>query len=106
MAASPGGLGGIRGLPMLRLLLSNIGMNVVGSQYGLSPACGFGVFKPRQGWSKAALEQQVRKFSDLAKKPDKNLHFFFETSSKSVIMISILEEASKEIRENGFGFRG
>lgn len=38
MAASPGSLGGIRGLPMLRLLLSNIGMNVVGAQYGLSHA--------------------------------------------------------------------
>ena len=38
MAASPGSLGGIRGLPMLRLLLSNIGMNVAGAQYGLSHA--------------------------------------------------------------------
>lgn len=38
MAASPGGLGGIRGLPMLRLLLSNIGVNVVGTQYALGHA--------------------------------------------------------------------
>ena len=38
MAASPGGLGGIRGLPMLRLLLSNIGVNVVGAQYAMGQA--------------------------------------------------------------------
>lgn len=37
-AASPGALGGIRALVPLRLLLANIGMNVVGNQLALSQA--------------------------------------------------------------------
>lgn len=36
MAASPGALGGSRGLVMLRLLLSNIGVMVLPNQYALS----------------------------------------------------------------------
>jgi NAD(P)H-dependent FMN reductase len=35
MCATPGGKGGMRMLPMLRLLLSNIGMLVLPGQYGL-----------------------------------------------------------------------
>ncbi len=38
MSATPGSLGGIRGLPVLRTLLNNIGVNVVTSQYALSSA--------------------------------------------------------------------
>lgn len=38
LAASPGALGGIRMLPQLRLLLSNIGVHVVPSQFGLGRA--------------------------------------------------------------------
>lgn len=37
-AASPGGLGGIRVLPQLRNLLSNIGVHVVPTQFGLGKA--------------------------------------------------------------------
>ena len=37
-AASPGGLGGMRGLVMLRMLLGNIGINVVPSQIALGNA--------------------------------------------------------------------
>ena len=37
-SASPGGLGGIRGLPILRLLLSNIGVHVVPNQIALGGA--------------------------------------------------------------------
>jgi len=36
--ASPGGLGGIRGLVPLRLLLSNLGVNMVGQQLALGSA--------------------------------------------------------------------
>ena len=67
MAASPGGLGGIRGLPMLRLLLSNIGMHVVGSQFSL-PNADLVFSKPLEQAQTAALEQQVREVLDLAKK--------------------------------------
>ena len=38
LAASPGALGGIRMLPQLRLLLSNIGVHVVPAQFGLGRA--------------------------------------------------------------------
>ncbi|MEM6672336.1 MAG: NAD(P)H-dependent oxidoreductase [Planctomycetota bacterium] len=38
LAASPGGLGGIRMLPQLRQLLSNIGVHVVPTQFGLGRA--------------------------------------------------------------------
>ncbi|MGR9085489.1 MAG: NADPH-dependent FMN reductase [Gammaproteobacteria bacterium] len=38
MAASPGALGGLRGLVFLRLLLSNIGVNVLASQQAVSQA--------------------------------------------------------------------
>jgi NAD(P)H-dependent FMN reductase len=37
-SASPGGLGGLRGLTPLRLLLSNINVTVISSQYALSKA--------------------------------------------------------------------
>ena len=67
MAASPGGLGGIRGLPMLRLLLSNIGMHVVGSQFSL-PNADLVFSKPLEQAQTAALEQQVLEVLDLAKK--------------------------------------
>ena len=67
MAASPGGLGGIRGLPMLRLLLSNIGMHVVGSQFSL-PNADLVFSNPLEQAQTAALEQQVREVLDLAKK--------------------------------------
>ena len=74
MAASPGGLGGIRGLPMLRLLLSNIGMHVVGSQFSL-PNADLVFSKPLEQAQTAALEQQVREVLDLAKRY-KNLPFW------------------------------
>ena len=67
MAASPGGLGGIRGLSMLRLLLSNIGMHVVGSQFSL-PNADLAFSKPLDQAQIGALEQQVREVIDLAKK--------------------------------------
>ena len=67
MAASPGSLGGIRGLPMLRLLLSNIGMHVVGSQFSL-PNADLVFTKPLEQAQTAALEQQVLEVLDLAKK--------------------------------------
>ncbi len=38
MAASPGGLGGMRALVPLRLQLSNLGVNVVGAQLALGKA--------------------------------------------------------------------
>lgn len=38
LSASPGALGGIRMLPQLRLLLSNIGVHVVPAQFGLGRA--------------------------------------------------------------------
>lgn len=38
MAASPGALGGLRGLVFLRLLLANIGVNVLSDQYALAQA--------------------------------------------------------------------
>ena len=38
LAASPGGLGGMRMLPQLRLLLSSIGVHVVPAQFGLGSA--------------------------------------------------------------------
>jgi NAD(P)H-dependent FMN reductase len=37
-AASGGGLGGIRGLPHLRLLLSNLGVHVAAGQFALARA--------------------------------------------------------------------
>lgn len=37
-AASPGGLGGLRGLIMLRMQLAHIGMNVVGKQHAVGGA--------------------------------------------------------------------
>ncbi|MGQ8364086.1 NADPH-dependent FMN reductase [Glaciecola sp. 1036] len=40
MAASPGGLGGIRVLVPVRLLLSNIGMNVLGNQLSIANVSG------------------------------------------------------------------
>ena len=67
MAASPGGLGGIRGRPMLRLLLSNIGVNVVGSQFSL-PNADMALLNALQEGQKEALEQQVREVIDLARK--------------------------------------
>ena len=67
MAASPGGLGGIRGLPMLRLLLANIGMNVVGSQFSL-PNAGLTLPKSLEDGQKEALEHQVCEVIDLARK--------------------------------------
>lgn len=38
LAASPGGLGGLRVLPQLRTLMSNLGMFVVPAQFGLGTA--------------------------------------------------------------------
>lgn len=38
LAASPGGMGGIRVLPQLRNLLANIGVHVVPTQFGLGKA--------------------------------------------------------------------
>ena len=67
MAASPGGLGGIRGLPMLRLLLSNIGMHVVGSQFSL-PNADLVFSNPLEQAQTGRREQQVPRSDDLAKK--------------------------------------
>ena len=52
---------------MLRLLLSNIGMHVVGSQFSL-PNADLVFSKPLEQAQTAALEQQVREVLDLAKK--------------------------------------
>ncbi len=38
VAASPGGLGGLRGLPVLRYILSGIGVNVLGKDFALASA--------------------------------------------------------------------
>lgn len=67
MAASPGSLGGIRGLPMLRLLLANLGVNVVGSQFSL-PNADLALPKALKHDQIEALEQQVRQVLDLATK--------------------------------------
>ena len=67
MAASPGSLGGIRGLPMLRLLLANLGVNVVGSQFSL-PNADLALPKALEHDQTEALEQQVRQVLDLATK--------------------------------------
>ena len=67
MAASPGSLGGIRGLPMLRLLLSNIGVNVVGSQLSL-PNADLTVLEPSKCDQIGALDQVVREVMVMAKK--------------------------------------
>ena len=67
MAASPGSLGGIRGLPMLRLLLSNIGMNVVGSQFSL-PNADSTLIGTLEGAAMVGLEHLVQETVDLTSK--------------------------------------
>lgn len=67
MAASPGSLGGLRGLPMLRLLLSNIGVNVVGSQFSL-PNADQTLLEPSNCDQIGALDQLVREVMVMAEK--------------------------------------
>lgn len=66
MAASPGGLGGMRGLVFLRMLLANIGVTVLAQQQTLPKA---GEAFDVQGQLKdAALQQSVRQLgAQLAK---------------------------------------
>jgi chromate reductase len=59
MAASPGALGGLRGLVFLRLLLSNIGVTVLAEQQGIAQADK--AFHPEGYLNDAQLQDAVMK---------------------------------------------
>jgi len=59
MSATPGALGGVRGLPMLRLLLNNLGVVVVPEQLAVGHADE--VLDDKGGMREAYLARRLRR---------------------------------------------